>query len=679
LNDVIQSSITYFCQYFTFSPRKDLVMKNETRSSGSSRREFIKTISVGGVALAASSIVRSAAPVAQAAPVVSDPRFTAPVLDPAAVPKFVDPVPVPGATVNGTWPVLTGPAHVVAVEIVGVQVLPQNAPGFPQLITPCGGYRTSASYVHTYLGPTIVGVRDIQTTVTFDYSAIDPARHLLKIGSGAAGAATVVDKHVHGTDMGEPEVRFIAHKHGSVRVRAESDGYAESWVAPDGKTAATFNPGMPMPSPVGFEPGSDVANARIVHNYPNAQGACTAWYHDHALGITRLNVYAGLAGAFLITDAVEADYIDRGILPSFGGHFDIPLVIQDRMFYPDGSLAYPDQPFVNEAGCTNWSGGPSTLPEFFGDCMLVNGKTWPFLEVEPATYRLRFLNGCNSRFLDLEIKSSPPREFKIIGTEGGFLPAPVAAGNLLMGPAERFDVLFDFAPFAGKTLTLTNKGAKKPFPKGTPPRPGVDGIVMQFRVNPTISRSPEITTPLPNVLNPAPAPASRVTGGTTVRRVLLFEGVDEFGRIQPMLGQVTGTVFGDLTAMPLMWDDPVTETPRAGAVEIWEIYNTTMDAHPIHLHEILFSVLNRQPISFDHKSVMSTCVSTIPPFPVRLKGNARPSELYERGFKDTVITYPGEVTRIAADFTTANPGRFVWHCHILEHEDHEMMRPYDIV
>jgi spore coat protein A, manganese oxidase len=202
---------------------------------------------------------------------------------------------------------------------------------------------------------------------------------------------------------------------------------------------------------------------------------------------------------------------------------------------------------------------------------------------------------------------------------------------------------------------------------------------MQIRVRAASTVAPEITATVPLVLNPLLPPLSKAGQSAFTRRVLLFEGLDGFGRIQPMLGRVTGTQETGLSALPLMWTDPVTETPKAGTVEIWEIYNTTADAHPIHLHEIVFSVLDRQPISFDKKDTASECGMSVQDFPIRLQAKSRPSEPYERGFKDTVITYPGEVTRIVADFTAASPGRFVWHCHILEHEDHEMMRPYDIL
>jgi spore coat protein A, manganese oxidase len=635
-----------------------------------SRRDFIKTTMGISAGLGAPWMwVRGASPDART---ITDRRFTAPVIDPAAIPKFVDALPVPG----GNWPVLTGPSHRIALKLTQCQVLPQNSASFPRLQTSCWGYRPAVDYFHTYLGPTIVGLSQVTTTVTFNYKDIDPRRHILRTGDAKlAGAASVVDKHVHGTDKGEPEVRFIAHKHGNIGVDEKSDGYSESWVTPDGKTIATYDSNMSRKSPVGHEPGSDLQNAKMVHNYPNLPGACLAWYHDHALGITRLNVYAGMAGGFLVTDDNEAAMVQQHILPTVGGGFDVPLVIQDRMFYADGSWAYPDQPAVNQ--CTTWPGGPSTLSEFFGDCMIVNGRTWPVLDVQPAKYRLRFLNGCNARFLDLAMDLGG--KFEVIGTEGGFLSASVARNGLLMAPAERFDVIFDFRPFSGKTLTLTNKRGKKPYPGGPEPRPDIDGMIMQFRVKSSMSSAAEITSSLPAKISSTPSPFDKRGQAVTTRRVLLFEGMDEFGRALPILGQVTGNPTAGLSAMPLMWSDPVTERPKTGTVEIWEIYNTTPDAHPIHLHELLFSVIERQPISFDKSDAMSACNSPMKEFPIRVEGQSRPSEFYERGFKDTVIAYPDEVTRIVLDFTATKPGRFAWHCHILEHEDHEMMRPYDVI
>jgi spore coat protein A len=249
--------------------------------------------------------------------------------------------------------------------------------------------------------------------------------------------------------------------------------------------------------------------------------------------------------------------------------------------------------------------------------------------------------------------------------------------GFLMGPAERFDVIFDFSPFAGKTLTLTNSG-RTPYPNGSAPSPDASGVIMRFRVKPSLTGAAEITSALPSKINPEISPYEKRRDAAATRRVLLFEGMDEFGRMFPLLGHVSGDPATGLSAMPMMWSDPVTERSRAGSVEIWEIYNTTSDSHPIHLHDALFSVLDRQPISFSQPDA-SACDMRMKAFPVQVEGRARPSELYERGFKDTVLAHPGEVTRIVPDFTATKPGRVAWHCHILEHEDHEMMRPYDIV
>jgi spore coat protein A len=319
----------------------------------------------------------------------------------------------------------------------------------------------------------------------------------------------------------------------------------------------------------------------------------------------------------------------------------------------------------------------STRPEYFGDVIVVNGKAWPFLTVEPKIYRFRFLNGCNSRVLDLSFEPPQPPVFAIIGTEGGFLPGPSdVRPNIVIGPAERFDVLIDFRNQAGNTLTLSNKGAKKPFPGGTPPSPQSDALVMQFRVAPTPIGGALAT---PTFWNPVTPP----TASSVTRRVLLYEGVDTFGRIRPLVGTLTpatGPSAGPFTAQALFWHSlPVTEQPVHGTVETWEIFNTTADTHPIHIHEVLFSVLNRQPIAF--KLVPEVCmpIPAPPPFTVTLGGAPVAAVGYETGFKDTVLAPPGMVTRVALDFGNATQGRFVWHCHIIEHEDHEMMRPYDVL
>jgi len=321
-------------------------------------------------------------------------------------------------------------------------------------------------------------------------------------------------------------------------------------------------------------------------------------------------------------------------------------------------------------------GGPSDVspiwnPEFFGNTIVVNGRTWPFLEVEQRRYRFRFLNGSDSRFLILKMSNGLP--FWQIGSEGGFLPAPVQLCDLLIGPAERADIIVDFTGVpVGAEIILLNLGPDEPFGGGIPgidfppADPATTGQVMQFRVVP--ATSVDTSTPPHLLVLPPISPLGPVdntrrlslneeeSATVFVREedgniVLDCEAGVPFGPIAALLG----TVAPDGTPVPSLWSDPITENPAADTTEIWEIHNFTVDAHPIHVHLVQFKVVNRQPFG----------------------GPIRPPETWETGFKDTVIAYPGEITRIKAKFDLK--GRFVWHCHILEHEDNEMMRPYEIV
>jgi bilirubin oxidase len=296
---------------------------------------------------------------------------------------------------------------------------------------------------------------------------------------------------------------------------------------------------------------------------------------------------------------------------------------------------------------------------------VVNGRTWPVLEVEPRRYRFRFLNGCNSRFLVLKIVHDPLARrpapaalpFWQIGTEGGFLPEPVLLRELLMALAERSDVIVDFSSLrVGTELYLINEGPDEPFGGGVAGRdfaaadPATTGQVMKFVVVPLASTDtsvPPYRLALPTFTPLGPA--------TNTRRVSLNEEdsavLEGVGPREAELGIVDE--FG--TPVNLSWDHPITENPALGATEVWEIHNFTADAHPIHIHEVQFQVVNRQQFG---------------------RRNARRPERWETGYKDTVIAYPGEITRVKATFD--NPGLFVWHCHILEHEDNEMMRPYRV-
>jgi bilirubin oxidase len=446
-------------------------------------------------------------------------------------------------------------------------------------------------------------------------------------------------------------------------------------------------PGMPA------EPGA------AVFQYPNDQRATTLWYHDHTMGMTRLNVYAGPAGFYLLRGG-NSD-LTHGELPS--GKYEIPLLIQDRAFNADGSLFFPDNrayfegltpdqlqiPFIPE---TTLTGGTSDVapiwnPEFFGDTIVVNGKTWPFLNVEPRKYRLRLLNGSDSRFFILTTSGKTPLTFWQIGADGGFLPAPAAQSQLLIAPAERADVIVDFSAYKpGTTITLQNIAPDEPFGGGLPgvdfasANPKTTGKILQFRV---VKGTTQDTSSNPATLALPYAP--RLGPASNVRQVSLNEQVsqtvfvttDDNGNIiestdpaaEPFgpTEAALGILRADGIPVALEFMDAVTENPALGATEVWEIYNFTADAHPIHIHLVQFEVIDRQQLVTDAEGMSEPPARPIP-------GTNRPPEVWETGTKDTVVVYPGEVARVKAKFDML--GQYIWHCHILSHEDNEMMRPY---
>ncbi|HEY3486317.1 MAG TPA: multicopper oxidase domain-containing protein, partial [Ilumatobacteraceae bacterium] len=360
---------------------------------------------------------------------------------------------------------------------------------------------------------------------------------------------------------------------------------------------------------------------------------------------------------------------------------EIAIAIQDRSFREDGALFYPDTRafFDGVEGPYRPSTDVSPIwnPEFFGNTIMVNGATWPYLDVEQRRYRFRMLNGCQSRFLILDFDDIPGVRVWSIGNEGGFLVEPmnlgdVTGGRLLMAPAERADLIVDFTDVPVGSYVLRNLGPDDPFGGG---EPGVDftaadplttGRLLEFRVAPAIDT--DTTTP-PEFL--ALPEIAALPEATVTRRLALVEEMSSFFEDAPVEAKL-GTVDGDpaVTAArwtALDWDDAITENPAVGATEVWELYNMTGDAHPMHVHEVTFEVLDRQQLLIDeeHQRV-SLAPDSSPEAPAP----------WESGRKDTVIAPPGQVTRIKAEFTS--PGQYVWHCHIVEHEDNEMMRPYRV-
>ncbi len=518
--------------------------------------------------------------------------------------SFVDPLPIPPRLVAGSQ---TATIRMSAFR----QKVHRDLP-----LTTLWGYNGS------WPGPTIEVRRGQPFAVNWVNNL--PKRHFLPL-----------DYTVHGEEETVPPVRTIVHVHGA-QVLPEHDGYPDAWITPDGKTGKFYQPGA--------------------NHFPNQQPATTLWYHDHAIGITRLNIYAGLAGFYLIRDEQE----DALNLPR--GEFEIPLMLQDRSFQADGSLLYPAA--VNGTH-------PVWIQEFFGNTVCVNGKAKPYLEVEPRRYRFRIVNGSNARFYHLALQSSdaagkPDRSLPAaprmqqIGTDQGLLPAPLERRNLLIAPGERMDFVLDFTGLKGAHFVFTND-APAPYTRGGEV---AAEDVMLFKVTKPLS-SPDTST-LPSEL----VPFEPLPPGLAVReRVLSINEMDRPSDGYTTMGMLDGK----------HWDDPVTEDPKAGSLEIWSLANTTGDVHPMHLHLVRFQVLNRQP--FDVRTYLATGKIEFTNQPLPPEANE------QKAWKDTVKAFPGYVTRILQRFdlppgTPVAPGqrfRYVWHCHILEHEDNEMMRPYDVV
>ena len=434
-----------------------------------------------------------------------------------------------------------------------------------------------------------------------------PLKHLLP-----------VDQTIMGAGPNNPQVRTVVHLHGTV-TRQGSDGYPTAWFSRDFKVVGP-------------------QFRRKVYVYPNSQNATTLFYHDHALGITRLNLYAGLSGAYLLTDPHEAS------LPLPKGKFDIPLIIQDRSFKKNGQLFYPSNTTPPVKGVN-----PSIVPIFFGNTIMVNGTVWPFLNVEPRKYRFRIVNGSNSRFYQMKLSSG--QSFIQVGSDQGLLSKPVLMKEITLGIGERADVIIDFSKHKGQNIVLTNH-ARAPFPAGTLPNPDTTGNIMQFRVSrhlssPDKSRIPAKLNVIPRL---SPAKARRV------RWMKLSSTTDKYGR---MVQQLNNRGFSA----------PVTEKPVLGSIEVWNFVNPGTNTHPMHLHLVKFQVLSRRPFDVNYYTKTNK---------VRYTGKAIPPAPNERGWKDVVRANPGQVTKIIARFVPYT-GLFAWHCHILEHEDYDMMRPMRVV
>lgn len=397
-----------------------------------------------------------------------------------------------------------------------------------------------------------------------------------------------LDTPMHGMESA-PETRISTHLHGA-RVPSISDGYPEDWFGP-GKSHLCY--------------------------YPNNQDATALWMHDHAMGTGRFNIFAGLMGWYLLRD----DFEKKLGLPS--GQYELPLLIYDRSFTPQGQLYYPNPP---DEGA--WA------QEYLGDAMLVNGKVKPYHEVEPRMYRLRVANTANSRFFSLAFSNG--QAFHVIGSDQGLLPKPVEMKRLVLAPAERADILVDFSQVREERVQFVSDRLE----------------LMQFRVNRELPiHASQVPTALCLVKRIAESSAIRT------RELTLNQYDSDNGEAMVMLLDRKH------------WADPVTEIVKLDSTEIWSLINLTEDAHPIHLHMVRFQILDRQSFA-DYEYLANDKILPT--------GERTSPALHELGWKDVVQCPPYTITRIIIPFQ-GFAGRYLWHCHILEHEANDMMRPYDVV
>ena len=594
-------------------------------------------------------------------------------LDPMDIPKYVNQLskpPVYKPCISNKWRPFGHSrikhSYTIDISEFDQQILP---PGLPQ--TKVWGYggliydkkTGKAKYSRSAPGATFEATRGVPIEVKWinklegrHLFAVDPTLHWANPNHMPAhNLPKPWPAFPPGFEKAQFPVPIVTHLHGGEN-KSVDDGHPEAWFTFDGKH------------------GPDYRTSK--YYYPNKQQSATLWYHDHALGITRLNVYAGLAGFYLLRDCSGPE--GRLCLPK--GKYEIPLVIQDRMFHTDGSLLF------NNVG-VNPDIHPYWVPEFFGDTIMVNGKVWPNLNVDRRQYRFRVLNGSNARFYHL--KMSNGMTFTQIGTDGGFLPKPAELTSLLIAPGERADLLVDFSQIPPGTKIRLLNDANAPFPGGEGADPNTVGQIMQFTV-PADARKPVKPRKLPDKLNSLPLLKP------DRKRILTLNEV--MGPNGPTMVLLDGQ----------MWSSVISETPRVGSTEEWVIANLTADTHPIHLHLVQFQLLNRQDFDASGYSIKWEEVNGMAPLmhptievPVEPflspSGPIMPDD-NELGWKDTVRMNPGQVTRIRVRFApqdvpsggvkpgenlfpfdpTTEPG-YVWHCHILDHEDNEMMRPYKVI
>ena len=625
--------------------------------------------------------------------------------DPALQPKFAYPVPDALAPSFIYQPDRKGRYKIKIKTAVQQTGLRANGTG-PLLNTPVWGYGDQKDRVITWPGRTFQ-VKSVsaggppETEVIWANALDDVTQHLLPVDTSLHWCYSLPGYDTN--TIAANGVPIITHLHGG-HTDFQFDGNPEFFYSPDGAVVGPQWNNVPDGFTTKFRYDNDVPAGNL-------------WYHDHALGITRLNVYAGMAGFYFVRDEFDTGEADNPLgLPAWP--YEKAYAIQDRMFMATGELfypAFPGDPFYDDFITGEGAelppeifpgGGPTALAEFFGDHMVVNGVIWPKENVQPRNYRMHLLNGTDSRFMALRFRAVPagatdltnagaPIPFYVIGSDQGLASSATQVDTLVSEPGSRYDIVFDFKGLQGQRIIMENTGGDEPF-GGDIPGPQVfseTNRVMAFDVadvnNQTDAFDPDDIGAYGGNTNPV----------ARVRKVALFEGMDEFGRLQPLLGTaepatdyqgnpinwpntpayVNAGLVGQMEGS-VAWHSPTTENPALGDTEIWEIYNATGDAHPVHLHLVNFEVLDRKEFTADvidqpvvqHNGLLGNGFR-LENIQLGAPVNLGSSDGYvENTPKDMVTALPDQVTRIKATFD--KPGRYVWHCHILSHEDHEMMR-----
>jgi len=682
---------------------------------GFQRRDFLKLSGAAGLT--------ATIPWSQLVSTAHGAALVSSLSDPARQPKFVELAPNaldPGfkyTATNGEYTVGGG----ATTQFTGLV----NEGGKP-VATRLYGYGQADAVGYTWPGRTFeVQSGETNTVVNWENNLLGITEHLLRVDTSLHWAYSLPG--YEDNTIANTGIPIVMHLHGG-HSNFQFDGNPEFF----------FNPGASVVGPQWDDVPGGFTNQFV---YDNDVPAGTLWYHDHALGITRLNVYAGMAGFYIVRDEQDTGLPGNPLgLPAFP--YELAYAVQDRMFKKGGQLFYPALPpdpfwddFITGEGLGNGDvPKPSALAEFFGDHMVVNGKIWPKADVEPRNYRLRLLNGCDSRFLVVQFFEVPlgatdfteangPLDFTVTGSDQGLAASPTTVQTLLMETGSRYDVVFNFQSNEGRRVIMKNIGGDAPFggdfgddlsDEDFFPDRQTDRI-MAFDVVLPLDASVRDVSPSWNDYGPV------VPEPTRLRKVALFEGKDEFGRLQPLLG--TAEPATDYNGDPINWPDtsayedaglvgqmngsiawhsPTTENPALDMTEEWEIWNVTGDAHPVHLHLVHFEILGRQEIKWDTHTTEEdrvipndayntpagdgTYLVTQPVVQhngdlgegfriVSLTYGDEVTELdgyVENAPKDMVTALPSQITRIKTTFDKR--GRYVWHCHILSHEDHEMMR-----